>query len=102
MVKNETLHIRVNGEAKSNAQKTLDVLGLSLSEVVNMLIHQIPLVGGIPFEIKVPLAPESVTFNSKDDLHKKLEEGFAQIREGKVMDADVVMARLREQYGFQS
>ncbi|MDR1206399.1 MAG: type II toxin-antitoxin system RelB/DinJ family antitoxin [Peptococcaceae bacterium] len=66
MTKNETLHIRVNGMVKSNAEKTLDRLGLSISEAVNMLLHQITLVGGLPFDVRVPLAPESVTVRNKE------------------------------------
>jgi hypothetical protein len=60
-----------------------------------MLLHQIPLVGGLPFEIKVSPAPESVTFHSREDLHEKLETGLNQIKKGNVMDADAVMAKLR-------
>ena len=41
MAKNETLNIRVNDVIKLRAEKTLDVLGLSISEAVNMLLHQI-------------------------------------------------------------
>ena len=98
MAKNETLHIRVNDVVKSNAEKTLDMLGISIAEAVNMLLHQIPLVGGMPFDVRVPLAPDSVTVKSKEDLYQKLGVGLAQIKEGKVIDADVVMARLKEQY----
>ena len=101
MAKNETLHIRVNDLVKSNAEKTLDMLGISIAEAVNMLLHQIPLVGGMPFDVRVPLAPESVTVKSKEDLYQKLGVGMAQIKEGKVIDADVVMARLKEQYDLQ-
>ncbi len=39
MTKNETLHIRVNGAVKSGAERTLDLLGLSISEAVNMLLY---------------------------------------------------------------
>jgi len=102
MVKNRTLHIRVNETVKENAEKTLDILGVSISEVVNMLLHQIALVGGIPFDVKIPLAPASVTFNSKDELHKMLEVGFKQAEEGKVVSADVIKERMRDKYGFQS
>ena len=101
MAKNETLHIRVNDLVKSNAEKTLDMLGISIAEAVNMLLHQIPLVGGMPFDVRVPMAPESVTVKSKEDLYQKLGVGMAQIKEGKVIDADVVMARLKEQYDLQ-
>ena len=98
MAKNETLHIRVNDIVKSNAEKTLDMLGISIAEAVNMLLHQITLVGGLPFDVRVPLAPESVTVKSKEDLYQKLGVGLAQIKEGKVIGADNVMARLKEQY----
>jgi len=101
MAKNETLHIRVNDVVRSNAEKTLDMLGISIAEAVNMLLHQIMLVGGLPFDVKVPMAPDSVTVKSKEDLYQKLGVGLAQIEEGKVIDADVVMARLKKQYGLQ-
>jgi addiction module RelB/DinJ family antitoxin len=100
MTKNETLHIRVNGAVKSTAEKTLDMLGLSISEAVNMLLHQINLVGGLPFDVRVPQAPESVTFNSREELYEKLGVGIEQMQEGKVIDADTVMARMRDKYGF--
>ena len=99
--KNETLHIRVNENVRTNAEKTLDMLGISISEAVNMFLHQIPLIGGLPFDVRVPFAPESVIVRSKEDLYEKLGVGIEQIKEGKVIDADVVMARLKEQYGFQ-
>ncbi|MDR1559026.1 MAG: type II toxin-antitoxin system RelB/DinJ family antitoxin [Clostridiales bacterium] len=68
MTKNETLHIRVNDTVKLSAERTLDRLGLSISEAVNMLLHQITLVGGLPFDVKVPQAPESVTVRGKEEL----------------------------------
>ena len=91
MAKNETLHIRVNDAVKSNAEKTLDMLGISIAEAVNMLLHQIILVGGLPFDIRMPLAPESVTAGSKEELYAKLGIGISQIKERKAIDADVVM-----------
>ena len=100
MVKNETLHIRVNGNVKQNAEKTLEVLGLSISEAVNMFLHQISLVGGLPFDVKIPSAPESVIAHNIDELYEMLEVGRDQIQEGKVIDANVVMAQIRDKYGF--
>jgi len=101
MTKSETLHIRVNENTRANAEKTLGLLGISISEAVNMFLHQIPLVGGLPFDVKVPLAPESVIVRSKEGLHDKLSVGIKQIEEGRVVDADVIMDRLRDEYGFQ-
>ena len=100
MAKNEVLHIRVNGNVKQNAEKTLEVLGLSVSDAVNLLLHQINLVGGLPFDIKVPLTPNSVIANNTNELYEMLEVGRKQIQAGRVADADVVMAQIRDKYGF--
>jgi DNA-damage-inducible protein J len=100
MTKNETLHIRVNGNVKANAEKTLEALGLSISEAVNVMLHQIPLVGGLPFEVKKPPAPESVMVNTWEDLYARLDEAEQQIKEGKVISLDVLNERLKEKYEF--
>ena len=100
MPKNSTLHIRVDESVKQNAEKTLDVLGISISDAVNMLLHQITLVGGLPFDVKIPPGPQRVIVSDKDDLYDKLRVGLEQIREGNVIDADVVMARLKKEYAL--
>ena len=101
MVKNETLHIRVNGNVKSNAEKTLNTLGISISEAVNLFLHQIPLVGGLPFDVKVPSAPKSLIVHNQNDLYDKLSVGTEQIKAGKVIDADKVMEQVRSKHGIQ-
>ena len=100
MAKNETLHIRVNGNVKMQAEQTLEILGVSISEAVNMLLHQINLVGGLPFNVRIPLVSERVTVNSKEELYNKLDAGMKQIQEGKTVDADVVMSQLSDKYGI--
>ena len=102
MAKNETLHIRVNDSVKSRAEKTLEILGISISDAVNMLLHQVIIVGGLPFDVKVPLTPINVTVDSIEDLYDKLSVGTEQIKKGKVIDADIAMAQLGDKYGFQS
>jgi len=96
MAKNETLHIRVNDMVKLKAERTLDMLGLSISEAVNMLLHQINLVGGLPFDVKLPLVPDSLVIKNQEDLYDKLNVGMEQIKAGELIDADVVMARLKD------
>ena len=100
MAKNETLHIRVNDVAKLRAEKTLDLLGISISDAVNMLLHQIYLVGGLPFDVRIPNAPESIMLRSMDDLYEKLDIGMEQINKGMLRDADAVMTQLGEKYGI--
>ena len=100
MSKNETIHIRVNENVKAEAERTLDTLGVSISDAVNMLLHQINLVGGLPFDVRVPKAPESVIFRSKDKLYKKFDVHMNQIQEGKIIDTAVIKEQLRGGYGY--
>lgn len=54
MAKTETLHIRVKPNVKQKAEETLNDLGLSISEAINVFLNQIILYDGIPFEIRKP------------------------------------------------
>lgn len=101
MAKNETLHIRVNENVKENAEATLGILGISISEAVNMFLCQVNLTGGLPFEVKLP-APERVIVRSKEELYQKLAEGEADIQNGRVSSADEVFGRLRAEYDIQT
>lgn len=75
MTKNETLHIRVNSEVKENAEKILNTLGLSISEAVNIFLCQVNLVGGIPFEIKLPnYTPPDMDFLSSEQTNAEIEK----------------------------
>lgn len=95
MAKTETLHIRVNETVKANAEETLSRLGLSISEAVNMFLCQVDLVGGIPFEAKLP---ESVVVRNIDELIQKLDEAEEDIRAGRTMDAKEAIERLKKKY----
>ena len=44
--------VRINEEIKKEVTPILDDLGISLSEAINMFLHQIKLNNGIPFELK--------------------------------------------------
>ena len=52
MAKTDTLHIRVEPKVKTKAESTLNDLGMSITEAVNIFLHQVILKEGIPFEIK--------------------------------------------------
>lgn len=54
MAKSETLHIRVESDVKAGVEATLKTLGLSTTEAINIFLHQVILVGGLPFEVKNP------------------------------------------------
>jgi len=52
MAKNVTINLCVDGEVKEQAGEILASLGLTLSEAFNLLLHQVRIVRGLPFEIK--------------------------------------------------
>ncbi|MBR6337063.1 MAG: type II toxin-antitoxin system RelB/DinJ family antitoxin [Ruminococcus sp.] len=97
MTKNETIHVRVNEKVKSSAEATLDVLGISISEAINMFLCQVSLVGGLPFEVKLP-APESVIVRSEQELGERLSAAQKDIEAGRTVTAADVFDRLEKKY----
>lgn len=53
MANTSLLQVRTSSEDKEKASAILEKLGTNLSAVVNMLIKQIIITEGIPFEIKM-------------------------------------------------
>ena len=58
MPKNTTINLRVNSAVKEQAAEILDTLGLTLSEAFNLMLHQVNIVRGLPFEVKQRLLIE--------------------------------------------
>ena len=58
--------VRVNDDIKKESTPILNDLGISLSEAINMFLHQIKLNNGIPFKLKYP------TFS--DEMEEALKE----------------------------
>jgi len=50
------IHVRVVQKLKTKAAKTLDAMGLSLSDVVRLLLKRIAAEQALPFEVRVPNA----------------------------------------------
>lgn len=89
MAKTDTLHIRVEPKVKKKAEETLNELGLSITEAINVFLNQVILNQGIPFEIKKPKFNEetiktiedtknnknlSKTFNNVDEMFEELDK----------------------------
>jgi addiction module RelB/DinJ family antitoxin len=52
MSKNTTINLRVDKEVKEQASAILSSLGLTLSDAFNLMLHQVRITRGLPFEIK--------------------------------------------------
>lgn len=89
MAKTDTLHIRIEPSVKQKAEKTLNDLGLSITDAINVFLNQVILNDGIPFEIKKPKFNKetiqtiedtknnknlSKTFDSVDEMFKELDK----------------------------
>ena len=56
MPKNAAINARVDEQLKAKAEKVLRKVGVSTTEVITMLLHQIVLRQGVPFEVNIPNA----------------------------------------------
>ena len=89
MAKTDTLHIRVEPSVKQKAEETLNDLGLSITDAINVFLNQVILNDGIPFEIKKPKYNKetiqaiedtkngknlSKTFDSVDEMFEELNK----------------------------
>ena len=73
----------------SAEELVLTRLGIPMSTAIDMYLNQISLTGGIPFAVTLPKAPSSLNADlmTKEEIHKKLQEGYDDIHAGRVQDA---------------
>ena len=63
-------------------------------------MNQIVLVGGIPFAVTLPNAPESIdmTKMSEDQIHAKIQRGYESYKAGRTQNAAEAFNRFRESH----
>ena len=100
MEKSATLNLRVNPSLKQSAESVLGRLGIPMSTAVDMFLNQIVLVGGIPFSVTLPNAPESIdaTKMSEDQIHAKIQRGYESYKAGRTQNAAQAFERFRESH----
>ncbi len=82
MAKTDTLHIRIEPSVKQKAEKTLNDLGLSITEAINVFLNQVILNDGIPFEIKKPKFNKETIQAIEDTKNgKNLSKTFDSVNE---------------------
>lgn len=82
MSKTDTLHIRVEPRVKQQAEETLNELGLSIADAINVFLTQIILNDGIPFEIKKPKFNKDTIQALEDTKNgKNLSKTFDSVNE---------------------
>ena len=104
MDKSATLNLRVNPTVKQRAEDVLVQLGIPMSTAIDMYLNQISLTGGIPFAVTSPKAPQSVNADmmTHDEIHAKLQEGYDDVKAGRVQDAATAFAKFRESHSYEA
>ncbi len=100
MEKSTTLNLRVNPTVKQRAEDVLSRLGIPMSTAIDMYLNQISLTGGIPFTVTLPKAPQSINTDlmTTKEIHAQLQEGYDDMKAGKVQDAATAFAKFRENH----
>ncbi len=98
MNKTANLYARIEPDVKEQAENVLETLGISVSSAINMFYKQIILQQGIPFEVKLPKAPENAAKWSKERLDAELEKGYNDMLKGRTRPAAMVLSDVKKKY----
>lgn len=82
-------NIRIDTDVKNQSTKLLKGLGLSLSEAVNMFLHQTILHNGLPFEVKYPEYSEKVLVAAEEAKKISSDSSVKSYSDVKVMFKDL-------------
>ncbi len=100
MKKTAILNLRIDLIVKQNAEKILKRFGVPMSVAVDMYLNQIVLTGGIPFLVALPQTPESIDADrmTDEEIQAKLEEGYSDMKAGRVQDASAAFRKFRAEH----
>ncbi|WP_458450554.1 type II toxin-antitoxin system RelB/DinJ family antitoxin [Fibrobacter sp.] len=70
----------------------------TVSSAINMFYKQIILQQGIPFDVKIPKAPENSAKWSKERLDAELEKGYNDMLKGRTRPAAKVLSDDKKKY----
>jgi len=54
MAKTANLNIRIDPDTKSDAEQLFSSFGITVTDAINIFLHQSLMVGGLPFDVKQP------------------------------------------------
>ena len=98
MNKTANLYARIEPDVKEEAEKVLEALGIPVSNAINMFYKQIILQQGLPFDVKLPKAPENAAKWSKERFDAELEKGYNDMLKGRTRPAAMVMSDIKKKY----
>lgn len=54
MAKTANINVRIDPETKASAEQLFSSFGITVTDAINIFLHQSLMVGGLPFEMKQP------------------------------------------------
>ena len=70
-----TIQFRTDEATKAQSNKIFGMLGITMSDAINMFLHQSILHGGLPFESKIPKYNKT-TLNAFADMERSKGKGI--------------------------
>ena len=86
---------RVEPDVKEQAERIMNMLGVPVSTVINMLYKQIIMTRSIPFPLSVPAAPLARDEIDAAAFNAMMEEGFNQAKAGQGLPLDEAFSVLK-------
>ena len=72
MAKSESLYIRVDPAVKANAEEVYSKYGMTVSQAINVFLHQSINVGGLPFDLR-PSIPNEATLAAMKEVEDMID-----------------------------
>ena len=96
-----TIQVRVDDELKVKSDELFKALGTDTTTAIRIFLTQAVASNGFPFEIKRNNQSENpYKYLTEDEILSKLEISRQHAYEGKVKDADCMVAEMRAKYGL--
>ncbi len=73
MPKTANLNIRIDPTTKEAAEKLFSNFGITITDAVNIFLHQSLLTGGLPFPVKIP-QPNAATLAAMQSIEDMIDD----------------------------
>lgn len=94
------VYARIDTNLKDQSEAILKRLGLSLSSFISMMLSQVVLNDGLPFDIRIPEKPIAAGTLTKEELEKELEKGVESSESEKTYTSEEVEEIMKDKYNF--
>ena len=97
---NSNIKSKSESDTKKRHRICIGTPGVPMSTAVDMFLNQIVLTGGIPFDVTLPSAPESIDTKAKssEEIHEKIQKGYGSYKAGRTQNAEKAFERFRESH----